>query len=649
MKVFVRPNAYEPERANITIYNWDRQGTVAVSLKGILSAGTEYEIRNAQNFFGPVVRSGTYDGSSTVSLPMTGLVPATPVGLPTPTGTGPDFQVFVVVPKPPSSNGKRPAASFSFAPRSPTAGETVSFDDLSRGPAGSRLWEFGDEASGAENTSTAEAPQHTFEAAGTYVVRLTVSNDGGSSTRTREITVADSPGTHTATLPVAGHVLGAGGATFVTDVALENPTDEAVTARLVFSGSGGVTPVETSLSLAPGETRLLVDAVAAQFGVDNAFGSLRVETEGSPAAPIRLAGRTYVDDAGATLGLGAAGLSTDANETGVRYLSNLAIGPDFRTNVGAVNPSDAPQTFSLQLRDGYGNIAGRATLSLEPGAQQQWSLSQLFPGVTGTGLTAHIRPSGTGRAPLAYAAVTDNASSDPTYYAAQSPAPVLYVPGIAGITGFGDAFFRSEISIANSGQGPAAVTVTFLEHDRDNSSAPTARFVLGPYETLHMDDALFALFGLTETYGALRIQSDSSPGVTVFERILTDATRTAGTVGQQVEALAEEQLVSRGSLLGVRQDDAFRTNVGLVNPHAASTTAALRLIAPPATELGTATVVVPPQGYVQRNLAALFPGVDLPEGVALSLRVDGGGRFLLAFASVIDNASQDPTFYPEQP
>ena len=596
------------------------------------------------------MRSGTYDGSSTVSLPMTGLTPATPVGLPTPAGTGPDFQVFVVVPKPPTSNGKRPAASFSFAPRSPEAGETVSFDDLSRGPAGSRLWEFGDEASGAENTSTAEAPRHTFASAGTYVVRLTVSNDGGSSTRTREITVADSPGTHTATLPVAGHVLGAGGTTFVTDVALENPTDEAVTARLVFSGSGGDPPLETSVTLAPGETRLLVDAVAAQFGVDNSFGSLRVETQGSPAAPIRLAGRTYVDDAGATLGLGAAGLSTDASETGVRYLSNLAIGPDFRTNVGALNTSDAPQTFTLQLRDGYGNIVGRATLALEPGAQQQWSLSQLFPGVTGTGFTAHIAPSGAGRAPLAYAAVTDNASSDPTYYAALAPAPGPVRAGHRGDHGIRRRVLserdlhrqqrprpgrrHGHLSRARPGQ--------LLGSDRplrarSVRNAPCGRRLVQPSS------------GSTETYGALRIQSDSSPGVTVFERILTDATRTAGTVGQQVEALAEEQLVSRGSLLGVRQDDAFRTNVGLVNPHAASTTATLRLIAPPATELGTATVVVPPQGYVQRNLAALFPGVDLPEGVALSIRVDGGGRLLLAFASVIDNASQDPTFYPEQP
>ncbi len=57
VKVLVRPNQYEPGRANITVYNWDKAGTVGVSLKGVLNPGTEYEIRNAQNFFGPAVLS----------------------------------------------------------------------------------------------------------------------------------------------------------------------------------------------------------------------------------------------------------------------------------------------------------------------------------------------------------------------------------------------------------------------------------------------------------------------------------------------------------------------------------------------------------------------------------------------------------------
>ena len=37
VKVFVRPNHYEPGRANITIYNWDKAATVDVSLAGILA------------------------------------------------------------------------------------------------------------------------------------------------------------------------------------------------------------------------------------------------------------------------------------------------------------------------------------------------------------------------------------------------------------------------------------------------------------------------------------------------------------------------------------------------------------------------------------------------------------------------------------
>ncbi len=649
-KVFVRPNQYEPGRANITIFNWDRVGMVNVSLKGVLAAGTRYEVRNAQNFFGPPILSGTYDGTSSLQLPMTGLTAATPVGRTSPPPeTGPDFQVFVVIPKPPVSNAKPPVAAFSFGPRSPAEGEAVAFGDLSTGTSTTRSWDFGDPASGENSVSSAATPSHTYAETGTYTIRLTVASEGGTSTRTRNVTVTASPGSRAATLPVAGHIVGATGTTFVTDVAVENPTAQAVSATLVFSPSGGEAPLEAPLSLAPGEARLLADVVDSEFGANNALGSLRVETEGSPPAALRVAGRTYVRNVGSTLGLGTIGLTSAETATGDRYLSNLAISDDYRTNIGAVNTSGADQAFTLQLLDGHGNVLGRSHLTLAPGQQRQWSLAQLFPAATGTGLTARIVPNGGGLAPLTYAAVTDNGSSDPTYYSALGPAPVQYVPGIASVTGVGDAFFRSEVSIANSGRSAAMVKLTFLEHDRNNTSAPTATVILGPYETLHADDALQTLFGVTDTYGALLVESDVSPGVTVFERILTDATETEGTVGQQTDAVSAENLAPRGSLLGIRQDEDFRTNIGFLNPGGANATVTLTLIRSPATELGTAEVGVPPRGYVQRNLAALFPGVALAPGELLSIGFDASDQPVIAFASVIDNVSQDPTFYPAQP
>jgi hypothetical protein len=96
VKVFVRPNAYEAGRANITVFNWPHQASVDVDLSGAAYVGGAYEIRNAQDFFGTPVASGIYDGSL-VTVPLTGLTVASPVGWPAPGVTGPEFNVFVLL------------------------------------------------------------------------------------------------------------------------------------------------------------------------------------------------------------------------------------------------------------------------------------------------------------------------------------------------------------------------------------------------------------------------------------------------------------------------------------------------------------------------------------------------------------------------
>ena len=95
-KVFLRPNRYEPGRANLTIYNWTRQATVPVDLSGIVRVGDHYDVRNVQDFFGAPVLSGTYAGGP-VAVPMAGVTPVAPIGgSRAPPQTGPDFGVFVV-------------------------------------------------------------------------------------------------------------------------------------------------------------------------------------------------------------------------------------------------------------------------------------------------------------------------------------------------------------------------------------------------------------------------------------------------------------------------------------------------------------------------------------------------------------------------
>ncbi|HUU90711.1 MAG TPA: hypothetical protein VM238_05815 [Phycisphaerae bacterium] len=101
VKVIIRPNRYEPGRANAIVYNWDQTPEVEVDLGGVLKRGMAYRIVSAQDFFGKPVAGGTFDGKP-VRLPMRPCRAPPPAGKPdyVPPATGPEFNVFVVLPTP---------------------------------------------------------------------------------------------------------------------------------------------------------------------------------------------------------------------------------------------------------------------------------------------------------------------------------------------------------------------------------------------------------------------------------------------------------------------------------------------------------------------------------------------------------------------
>lgn len=98
-RVFVRPNFFEPGRANIIVYNWGNLSNVAVDVSSVLSPGAPFEVRNAEDFFAPPVVSGVFT-NQLLNLPMTNLTVAVPNGpMMTPPPTGPTFNVFVLLPR----------------------------------------------------------------------------------------------------------------------------------------------------------------------------------------------------------------------------------------------------------------------------------------------------------------------------------------------------------------------------------------------------------------------------------------------------------------------------------------------------------------------------------------------------------------------
>jgi hypothetical protein len=96
VRAFVRANYYEAGRANIVVYNWDRQGAVALDVSTVLHKGERFEIVDAENYYGPPVLQGTFTGGE-ISIPMVDRTAALPIGLPAPPLHSPtEFGAFVL-------------------------------------------------------------------------------------------------------------------------------------------------------------------------------------------------------------------------------------------------------------------------------------------------------------------------------------------------------------------------------------------------------------------------------------------------------------------------------------------------------------------------------------------------------------------------
>jgi PKD repeat protein len=80
------------------------------------------------------------------------------------------------------SLGEAPKADFTFE----ATGLAVAFADSSTGSPTGWSWDFGD----GQGSSTAQNPHYSYARAGTYSVTLTVTNAGGSSAKTKLVTVS---------------------------------------------------------------------------------------------------------------------------------------------------------------------------------------------------------------------------------------------------------------------------------------------------------------------------------------------------------------------------------------------------------------------------------------------------------------------------
>ena len=468
-------------------------------------------------------------------------------------------------------------------------------------------------------------------------------------------------------VPIVLDATGRAGSRFSTELVIANRGASTATIRATYTPAalfGGAGRGTVSELIGPGQQKSWPDALAwlrfKGLAIPDASqgsqgGTLRVELTGlvSAADGIVLARTTTPS------GSGRAGLATPAPraqdlvaESAVLY--GLRETASDRSNLALLSgATSGATTLRVTLVSGGRTFVLPETIRLEPGEWVQLDSVLGRAGFT-SGWAVVERASGPG--PFwAYAVFNDNGTSDGSYVApvrTVRSAATQVVPVIVETSGF-----ESELVLANP--GAASVTARLLWVESLAAASPR-RFVaveaLGPGEQKilpgfvdRLRERGIPVGGRGGSYaGALFVTFENASGRAVQGYA---GARTAspapggGAYGLFTPGASVDECAFREAwLFGLRQDDAVRTNLALVNADSDGGSVTLRyevFEASGGRKVGTSRdVVLGPGAWVQVD--RVLREYALREGYVRVFRVSGNERFL-AYAVVNDGPAPGGT------
>ncbi len=224
---------------------------------------------------------------------------------------------------------------------------------------------------------------------------------------------------------------------------------------------------------------------------------------------------------------------------------------------------------------------------------------------------------------------------------------IALVPGIAHSPGAQASAWRSNLAVVNRGHRTAEMLLSFRPNDFADPSI-NVNHRLGPGATIEWADVLVSCFGLdeqTSARGVVQIGADSPLAITARTYNQTEQ----GSFGQYLPALTADDGLGEG-VVGVipqlKKTSAFRTNVAALNLGATSCDVAISLYRGDSSQVGTtATLTVLPGRYQQADdiFGSGHTAAGSQEIAYATVTVVTPGGTVWAFASLVDNATGDPT------
>ncbi len=218
------------------------------------------------------------------------------------------------------------------------------------------------------------------------------------------------------------------------------------------------------------------------------------------------------------------------------------------------------------------------------------------------------------------------------------------LPSAAHAPGKNNAFYTTDLSVANRGTGAATLTLKFLGHDLDGTGGPEVVRMVPANASVTFFDVLGALFGVDSGYGAVLVTADSAD-LRLVSQTSTPTSSGTGTFGQALAAQSDADFVTISvprTLAGLRDDASFRTNLVLANASAAAAHVDLTLLDGNGFVLGVRGADLPPLGMTQvGNVVSTIAGGPA-SAATLTVSTSTAAVQIAAYASVIDNVTNDP-------
>ena len=515
-------------------------------------------------------------------------------------------------------------------------------------------------------TSTEPNFTHVFGTAGLYLVELEAGNCDGSANSSQVLQVTAPPPPDDFLVPAAAHAPGLYDTVWRTDLRILNPCATDVDVNITYlpegtNNNGGLT-YGLHFMLGSNATRIfddIVDQIPGIEGDDNT-GSLRFTFEGGQGCTPLIVSRTYNDTPGGTLGQFVPAVPVLPLNQDRIFLTGLVHDFYYRTNIGLANfDENDVGDIIITVYDEVGEPLGEPIETWVPG----YSTRQIVEVIERAGILHDVNiftvAIDTNGADLTtYASVIDNLTGDPVLYTAGEMAnTTVWIPGIAHLPGANASLWRSDLTFLNHTDDLLSARIDFVPEVSQGDDYFVEVHGIDPGETFYFVDVLNTIVPGIDTKGYFVVSGLEGSLVPQFVAKTYNLAPEGGTFGQNLMVFGDSDLIHMGETAYIpgignssNLDEGFRTNVGVLNT-SKSQSAAVSIVVygtDGAVITEVPAVTLAPSQFLQQNIFDALGIGDMDGEVSVEIGVVSGGP-VAAYASEIDNRTQDPILIPAVP